>query len=65
MSNLTSTQGNMNWHNAGETFLLAAFGGVSVGVIQLAEMKDIAAIAVAAVTIVCMVYSTFFKKPIK
>lgn len=62
MSTITSDPGNMNWNNMGETFYLAIFGGVSVGLIQLADMKDIAAIGVAIVTIVCMTYSTFFKK---
>lgn len=37
-------------------------GGSGIAVITLGDVKDVVAVAVGVVTIVCLIYTTFFKK---
>lgn len=36
-------------------------GGVGIALIKLTDIKDVTAVAVGVVTIVCLIYNTFFK----
>lgn len=49
-------------HDAGCQLTL---GTLSIAVIQLADVKDLVAIGVGVVTVVCLLYTTFWKKELK
>lgn len=37
-------------------------GGAGIALIKLTEIKDVTAVAVGVVTIVCLIYNTFFRE---
>lgn len=43
--------------------IYAGWGTLTIVVIQLSEVKDFVAVLVGVITGVCMIYTTFFKKP--
>lgn len=57
MSNLS--EGAVESANTGTNVLSVGLGSTALAILSLADMKDLSAIAVAATTILCLLYTNF------